>query len=135
MVCLDSSVIIDILRGREHVKEIENKFDSSQEDIFIPSPVIMEIVRGINLKETQKNLKKNEKEEVDNLLSSFFILDFDKESAIKAGEIEAELLNNGEIIDLEDIMIGAIALKNNQVLITRNKKHFERIKDLQIEGY
>lgn len=135
MVCLDSSVIIDILRGRESVKEIESKLDSNQEEIFIPTPVIMEIIRGINLKETQKNLKQNEKEEIDNLLSSFFILDFDKESAIKAGEIEAELLNNGEMIDLEDIMIGAIALKNNQIIVTRNKKHFEKIEDLNIEGY
>ena len=69
MVCLDSSVIIDILRGRESVKEIENKFDSAEEEIFIPSPVIMEITRGVHLKNSIKNLKTNEKEKINDLLS------------------------------------------------------------------
>ncbi len=135
MVCLDSSVIIDILRGKGSVELIENNFDSSDEEIFIPSPVIIEIVRGIYLKDSIKNIKENEKAKIDSFLSSFVVLDFDKESAIKTGEIEAELMNMGEIIDLEDIMIGAIVLKNNETLVTRNKKHFEKIRDLRIEIY
>ena len=133
MVCLDSSIVIDILRGKESVKAIENKFDSSNEEIFIPSPVIIELIRGIYLKDAIRNIK--EKEEINNFLYSFVVLDLNKESAIKAGEIEAELRNAGEMIDLEDIMIGAITLQNNETLITRNKKHFEKIRGLKIEGY
>jgi len=135
MVCLDSSIVIDILRGKESVKAIENKFDSSNEEIFIPSPVIIELIRGIYLKDTIRNIKEKEKDEINNFLYSFVVLDLNKESAIKAGEIEAELRNAGEMIDLEDIMIGAITLQNNETLITRNKKHFEKIRGLKIEGY
>ena len=96
---------------------------------------LLEIIRGIYLKDSMKNIKENERDKIDNFLSSFVVLDFDKESAIKTGEIEAELQNKGEIIDLEDIMIGAIALKNNETLVTRNKKHFEKINGLKIESY
>ncbi len=135
MVCLDSSVIIDILKGKESVEAIENKFDFNGEEIFIPSPVIIELIRGIYLKNSIKNIKENERNKINNFLSSFIILDFNKESAIKTGEIEAELMNTGEIIDLEDVMIGAIALNNNETIITRNKKHFEKIKGLNVEGY
>jgi len=56
MVCLDSSIVIDILRGKESVEAIENKFDSSNEEIFIPSPVIIELIRGIYLKDTIRNI-------------------------------------------------------------------------------
>ena len=135
MVCLDSSIIIDILRGKESVEAIEERFDSSDEEVFIPSPVIIELIRGIHLIDSIKNIKEREIEEINNFLYSFVVLDFNKESAIKTGEIEAELRNSGEIIDLEDIMIGAIILQNNETLITRNKKHFEKIRGLKIEGY
>ena len=135
MVCLNSSIIIDILRGKESVEAIEERFDSSDEEIFIPSPVIIELIRGIHLIDSIKNIKEREIEEINNFLYSFVVLDFNKESAIKTGEIEAELRNSGEIIDLEDIMIGAIALQNNQAILTRNKKHFERIKGLKVERY
>ncbi len=135
MVCLDSSVVIDILRGKESVEEIEKKFDSSNEEVFIPSPVIIEIIRGIYLKDSIKNIKENEKDKISEFLSSFGVLDLDKESAIKTGEIEAELTNRGDLIDIEDIMIAAIAIKNEETLLTKNKKHFERINDLKIEGY
>ena len=44
------------------------------------------------------------------------------------------VINKGEIIDIEDIMIGAIVIHNGERLVTRNKKHFERIRGLEIEG-
>jgi predicted nucleic acid-binding protein len=135
MACLDSSVIIDILRGRNSAEVIENKLDSADEEIFIPAPVIIELIRGFYLKSSKSNIKENEKERIDKFLSSFVILDLDKESAIKSGEIEAELINSGELIDLEDIMIAAIAVKNDETLITKNKKHFEKIKDLKVQSY
>jgi len=135
MACLDSSVIIDILRGRNSAEVIENKLDSADEEIFIPAPVIIELIWGFYLKSSKSNIKENEKERIDKFLSSFVILDLDKESAIKSGEIEAELINSGELIDLEDIMIAAIAVKNDETLITKNKKHFEKIKDLKVQSY
>ena len=35
MVCLDSSVVVDILRGNESAESIETNFYSSNEEIFI----------------------------------------------------------------------------------------------------
>ena len=34
-----------------------------------------------------------------------------------------------------DILIASIALANKQTVITRNKRHFERVPGLQVEGW
>ena len=134
MVCLDSSVIIDLLREKLDFAQLELKFGEN-EVAKIPSPAIIEIIRGLYLSSNISNIRENEKERVNKLFSSFPILDLDRDCAIKAGEIEADLINRGEIIDIEDILIAAICIKNKDSLITRNKKHFERIRGLEVVSY
>lgn len=134
MACLDSSTIIDLLRKRFKLESLRIKL-GKDEIIKIPSPAIIEVIRGLYLNKNILNVQEGEKDRINKLFSSFPILDFDKDCAIKTGEIEADLLNMGEIIDLEDIMIGAIAKQHGEKLITRNIKHFERIKGLEVEGY
>ncbi|MBI2449413.1 PIN domain-containing protein [Candidatus Pacearchaeota archaeon] len=134
MVCLDSSVIIDLLRKRVNLAQLELKLGEN-ETAKIPSPAIIEIIRGLYLNSNIPNVRENEKERINKLFSSFPILDLDKDSAVKSGEIEADLINRGETIDIEDVMIAAIAIHNKEKLITRNAKHFERIKELEVEGY
>ncbi|MBS3098502.1 PIN domain-containing protein [Candidatus Woesearchaeota archaeon] len=131
MVCLDTSFLIDVLRGEKRVEEIENRLDKGTEPVKVASPAIMELIRGAVL----SNNPETEKQKVHQLLSYLIVLNLDKESAIIAGNIEAELIKAGEKIDVEDIMIGAIAKKDNETLLTRNKKHFEKIKGLKIESY
>ena len=131
MVCLDTSFIIDLLKGRNDVKDIMNRLERGSEAVSVTSPTIMELVTGTNL----SSRISEEKERIIGFLSGLLTLDFDKKSAFIAGDIEADLLKRGERIETEDIMIGAIVKKNNEVLLTGNRKHFERIKDLKIESY
>lgn len=134
MACLDSSTIIGLLRKKLDLAQLELKLGES-EIVKIPSPAIIEIIRGLYLNSNIPNIRENEKEGINKFLASFPILDLDKDCAIKAGEIEANLINIGEMIDIEDIMIAAIALHNKEKLITRNVKHFRKINGLEIEGY
>jgi len=39
------------------------------------------------------------------------------------------------MIDIEDIMIAAIAIVNGEKILTRNSKHFKRIEGLEVEEY
>ena len=135
MVCLDSSFVIDIIKGVNEAVSRRQEIDSSNEEISIATPAIKEVMLGLYLNRTQKYSSKEERGNVEELINSLIALDFDKESAILAAKIQAELENRGEIIDIEDIMIGAIARHNNETLITRNKKHFEKIPGLKIESY
>ncbi len=131
MVCLETTLLVDILRGNEKAKETLEKIDKETDVKTIASPSIMELVSGA----ISKPKIKGEKDKVINFLDSFTIFDLDKESSILAGEIEAELSQKGEIIEPEDIMIAAIAINNNETLVTRNTRHFERIKGLKVLSY
>ena len=53
----------------------------------------------------------------------------------KAGKISGSLRARGREIDREDCIIGATALLNDEPVVTRNRKHFERIDGLDIETY
>ena len=131
MVCLETTLLVDALRGKEVAKELLQNLDNGSEAVTIASPSIVELISGALL-----NPKiKEEKNKVIEFLSSFIVLDLDRESAILAGDIEAELTRTGQLIEIDDIMIAAIALHNKEKLITRNIKHFERIKELEVDGY
>ncbi len=130
MVCLDTSFVIDLFRANNAAKDYMSKLEANNEIVAMASPTIIELMSTANL-----NQNKKEKEELMNFLSSIIILDLNKESAILAGEIEAHLIIAGEMIGTVDIMIGAIAKHNNETLITRNKKHFDKIPGLKIESY
>ena len=130
MVCLETSFIIDFFRGEEKARSLYQRFKSENETLSVTTPTIMELISGASLEKTGK-----EKEETIEFLSSLIILSLDKESSILAGEIEGSLIMAGETVPAVDIMIGAIAKHNKETLITRNKKHFEKIKGLEIESY
>ena len=55
--------------------------------------------------------------------------------AEKAGEIHGTLAKGGQGIDNIDAMIAATALLENETVLTRNIKHFSRVKGLRVESY
>ena len=57
------------------------------------------------------------------------------ESAKIAGTFFAKLERSGEIIEAEDCMIAGIAKHHGDTILTRNIKHFERIRGVNVEGY
>jgi tRNA(fMet)-specific endonuclease VapC len=69
------------------------------------------------------------------LFDKLIILGLGKNDAILASQIWKTLKQKGKIIDPEDCFIAAICLTNNLPLVTRNIKHFSRIKGLQIIDY
>ena len=135
MELLDTTFLIDFVRGREESRDMIMELENKGEVITIAVPSIVELFKGIYLKDNIKNIKSDEVEKIKNAISSYENYNLDKDGAILAGEIEADLLNRGERIDIEDILIGAIAKQNGEKLITRNIKHFDRIKGLEVEGY
>ncbi|MEK9185029.1 MAG: PIN domain-containing protein [Patescibacteria group bacterium] len=131
MVCLDTTFIIDFLRGKEKSKSVIQDLQDGKDNITVASPSVMEIMSGVEL-----GINKNEeKEKIIEFLSSINVLPLNKESAFLAGEIEGYLIMTGETIGPIDTMIGAIAKYNNEMLLTRNTKHFSKIHGLKVQGY
>ncbi|MEY4904182.1 MAG: hypothetical protein RLZZ292_1997 [Bacteroidota bacterium] len=70
------------------------------------------------------------------ILIDFFkkivLLPFDSETNKEAVKIYKALKAKSKLIEIPDILIAATAVKNNIKLATINKKHFERIENLNL---
>ncbi|MBS7637651.1 PIN domain-containing protein [Candidatus Bathyarchaeota archaeon] len=60
-------------------------------------------------------------------ISAFEILPVTREIAVKAAEIDADLIKRGEALSLAEILIAATAINHNLILLTRNIEHFKGI--------
>lgn len=76
---------------------------------------------------------KTELARVDALLDAFFMLALDRDSAKAAAGAFRHIRSNA--IGESDLLIASIALANKQVVVTRNRKHFERVPNLQVEEW
>ena len=129
---LDTTFLIDLLRGTDksafqRAKLLDQRLESKD----VASITIMELWRGV----MQSVHQDKEKKRVNELLSSLFQYPFQEKEAKKAGEIEAELLKQGKMIDLEDIMIAGVASIHHEPILTRNSKHFSKINGIHVETY
>ncbi len=72
---------------------------------------------------------------VDTLLEAMTVLPFGSEEARIAAEIRQQVESQGQPIGMADYMIAAGCIAADAVLLTRNRKHFERIKGLRLSGH
>ncbi len=129
---LDSTFLVDLLRKID-LKAIQKatELDVQLAVKAVSSVSVLELWRGALRSVRQEQ----EKQKIQELLQSVVVYPFDEAVAKKAAEIEAFLAAQGELIDLEDIMIAATALISNETLLTRNDKHFKRVIGLNVETY
>ena len=127
---LDSTFLVDVLRGRGDVAELIEELDASGTP-FVSAVTTMELSEGIHLAEATER----ERTAVEELLTEVNELPFDRECAMRAGRISAELSSSGERIDVADVMIGATALVHGRPVVTGNADNFERIEELSVVSY
>ena len=125
---LDTSFIIEVLEGnREAIQKVKGLEDNQEK---VSSVTIMELHEGVNRSEKPED----ERKQVLEVLESKNVLSADRKIMKKAGEISGKLANKGKRIDREDCIIAATAILEQEAVITRNKKHFERIENLELES-
>ena len=130
MACLETTFLIDLLRGEPKIKELKDELDKTEISLSVAAPSVMEIWTGAAM----SRFSSKEKERIKELMSSLSVLPLNEKSAMEAGEIEAGLLKTGTIIETEDIMIAAIARSNGEKVVTRDQ-HYAKIPGLTIIKY
>ena len=127
---MDTTAIIDLLRGNRAMLIKIEELQQKNIPLFLTSISVFEIWQGtIDLHHEKKRLQINQ------LLDSLGMFIFDIPAAKEAGSIHASLKKEGHMIDPEDSMIAGIAKINNEIILTRNVKHFERITHVKVESY
>ncbi|RQG97295.1 PIN domain-containing protein [Natrarchaeobius chitinivorans] len=127
---LDTSFLVDVLRGEETVKQAIRTVDE-RGTARVSSVTVMELWEGIHLADPAEN----QRAIVTNVLEDVREVPFDRDCATTAGEINTRLHRNGTPIEAADVMIAATALVRDVPVVTKNVDHFERIDDLEILTY
>lgn len=129
VVCADSDFIADLDRGNPAALAKLDELEQRGEPIYTTTINVAELYHGAHAsKNSDRAIRRIEK-----ILSRFSILNLDYEAAKLWGEF-AEKLKSNSIGEL-DLFIASMALTNKQAIVTRNRKHFERVPGLQIEGW
>jgi predicted nucleic acid-binding protein len=109
---IDTDVLINFLRGREHVRVF---FASMAEEhtFYCSAITVAEICVG---------MKPDEKSRTDELIDGLDVLAVDREIAQKAGNYKCSIRSRA--LELADCIIAATAFCNRAILVTGNTRHY-----------
>jgi predicted nucleic acid-binding protein len=104
-VLIESSAIIEYLKGNAKVKEII----SNSEDFYVSTLTIFEVLLG-----------KVEENKILDFLSAFNVIGLNKKDSIVASRIYKRLRDKGKLIGYFDILISAQAINRGLTLVTKD---------------
>lgn len=123
-VVVDTSIIIDYLQQRsEYFLKLEEAKLSGRLELLIPYVVVVELFAGEDAK------RKKTREAIELTLEDIVLVDLDRASAQKAGEI---IRKYPQIPGPIDAIIAAIAMEHEAQIAAHNIKHFQQIRGLKL---
>ena len=127
-ICLDTSVLIDNLRGKKQTVEFIRRLEEAGTTLSTTAITSFELYYGAyRSRRREKNLAVTR-----TLLTRLVILDLTDECSNEAGRILAFLEEKGDLIGFRDALIAAIALTHKMTLATSDTEHFSRVPDLKV---
>jgi tRNA(fMet)-specific endonuclease VapC len=123
MIVADTDVLIDFLEGRSPAAaRVAMELDRSQLRTTVISR--FELLAGAKTGSQQKL--------VGELLAALPCLPLDEPAADRAAEVRRSLERAGASIGMGDSLIAGIVLVHDCILLTRNRRHFERVSGLTL---
>ncbi len=130
MACLDSDFVIAAIRKNQSVASAYAELASEQSPLKTTIITSCELYHGAYKTGSSRNVKA-----VREILSTLEILPLSTEAAQIFGRLNAGLQTQGKTVDGFDLLIASICIANNETLVTRNGKHFEKIKELETKKW
>lgn len=128
MRLLDTDTCVELLRGNERVIARRAAIRDSVATTWITAS---ELYFGA----AKSKAPEQNRELVDRFLASLPILGLDTTAARAFGESKAILQRKGMGLADADLLIGAIAVARNAIVVTGNRRHYDRIPGLTWEDW
>lgn len=126
-VLVDTSIIVDVDRGKEDVIELCRQLTRDKKAL-ISAVSVSEILTGSYLRRDYKTAVRK----AERVLGQFRIVTLNEETAKVIAQLNAYLISKGQSIEYQDVAIAASFLVECcDVLLTENKDHFERLPNLK----
>ncbi len=124
MYLLDTNVVSELRRPNPHRSVVDWVDGVPGDELFLSAVTIGEIQAGIEITRGQDAAKAEEIEEwLNQVLSTFNILPVDAH----AFREWARLMHRQSDTLMQDALIGAVAIVNRLVVVTRNVRDFEQL--------
>jgi predicted nucleic acid-binding protein len=121
---LDSTVLIDFLRGRPAVARLARLRSSGD----VPATT------AINVEEIVRGLRQQEVEAAERLFRGLVVLPVDASAAWHAGAWRRDFTGRGTTLYQADCLVAGTTLVNRGVLVTGNPRDFP-MEELQVEHW
>jgi tRNA(fMet)-specific endonuclease VapC len=123
LILADTDVLIDYLAG---VQPIAGEIAS-----YIESGLLF--TSAINCFELLSGAREGKRgDPVRHFVRSIPVLAIDRQAAVEAAKVRRQLAGLGLTIPAADSLIAGTAIVNDLPLLTRNRKHFQRIANLRL---
>jgi tRNA(fMet)-specific endonuclease VapC len=127
---IDSSVLIDIERGRSDLRALlESRGDAG---IAMAAITAAELLHGVRRLRVSKR-KTQAEAIVETFLAAIPVVPFDLVCARAHARLGADLSRRGITVGTHDLMIGATALARGYSVVTRDRRSFPRVPGLDVD--
>jgi len=127
---IDTDILSMFLRGTPKVVETFDQYVTEFERVNISIVSYYEILSGLKHRDAQRQL-----DGFLQLTRENNVLPLSERSCSISSDIYAAGRKTGYPLDDIDVLIAGIALANGLVLVTHNRRHFERVPKLVIEDW
>jgi tRNA(fMet)-specific endonuclease VapC len=128
---LDSSFLVDVLRGHPAATRLMRELEEGSDPLRIPAVVAYELWEGAD----RSRWAADEQFLVEEALAAHGVLPLTLAHAKQAGTISSRLKDRGDPIADPDLLVAGTALAEGETLVTRNKRDFERVPGLRLRTY
>jgi predicted nucleic acid-binding protein len=132
MWLLDTNVVSELVRKRPDAAVVDRLRALPADQLFVTPITVMELRAGSLRRPDAVDFWARLEAEI---LSRVRVVGLNARAGLVAGDLLAALNARGTPIDLADLLIAAIALTHDATLVTRNRRHFERISELRLETW
>lgn len=123
MTVADTDVLIDFLAGTDPAAaQVADEIDRGS--LCTTAITRFELLSGVRSARRESAVR--------GLLAAVCTLPLDEEAADRSAEVRRSLERSGEPIGMADSLIAGITLARNCTLLTRNRRHFERVGGLRL---
>lgn len=132
MICLDTNVVIAVLKQKPRPLVERFAHELPRRDLALPTIVLFELQYGIA---NSTRRKENGERLLIFLQAPIKLIPFDSDDAEEAGKVRAELKRAGKPIGPNDLLIAAQARRRGARLATANIREFSHVQGLHLEDW
>jgi predicted nucleic acid-binding protein len=122
MHCLDSDFLIEVLRGDAAAIRLLRAIEAEGRPR----------ISAVSAFEVTDTVRPARREAALAALATLEVLPVDGSVAVAASQMSVALREGGRVVPMADLLIGATCVLGDLVLVTRNTKHFARVRGLRL---